>query len=183
MNLHILPPRWRRALEILPRSLHIKTGLILLLIPAIIWLLLTNRDLLHKNETMLKYMRNGRVIQARFDALAAVRDSFSGYVAKPAPKTDPETLKTEHITRLLALISQNGLNTDSYLAETAERDGFLIFRYNIVIIGKFTSLISFYSALTQETPRFYVFSYDTELHQETLTRTGLRVEVPVEKNR
>lgn len=176
--------RARRSLEFLPRTLRIKIILVLALILFSLFMWDANGELMQENQKKYKYIRSEESIRARFDEMVTAKERFAKFTIPIAGDVDTEKIKSDYITLLLDMVGKNNLKTDSYRSEVEEQDGFVMFKYNITIIGDFFDILKFFNRLPglPKGRYFYIRSYDIKLHQETRVRMGLRVEVPGVRN-
>ncbi len=164
-------------LDVLPKPVLLKLGLAVLLVILSLVLYFTNRDLMAENQRMLKFIKNEKRIQAEFDGMIDAEDAFAKFVVPLNETNNRDKVKADNISLLMKIIEKNKLKVDSYHSEVEESDGFVIFKYNVTIMGNFIDSLQFFHRLPKEAPHIYVTTYDIGLHLETMTRMALRVEV------
>lgn len=169
--------RFSETLESVPRPIRLKVLLLLVLVVAAVGLFLTCKDVMKDNSKMLKFIRNEQSLQQRFQSLKADEAAFRRCVADLSKNPDREKLKSQYITRLLEIIRAGNLKVDSYRSEVEEKDGFVLFKYNITIIGTFLDTLAFFQKLPRQAPVVYVDQYKISRHLETQVHMGLLLEV------
>ncbi|UCH94037.1 MAG: hypothetical protein JSV88_27740 [Candidatus Aminicenantes bacterium] len=164
----------------LPKGLIIKVAMVLVLSIIAVLLFYTNKDLMKKNQKMIKYIKNEEVFKRELMHLKKSENQFEKYivkVGKNAANADLEKIKSGYIDELLDMIKKDNLQVDSYRSEIQESDGFAIFKYNITIVGDFIQVLRFLNRLLEQTRHIYVSRYDIRLHISTLVRMGLTVDI------
>lgn len=151
--------------------------LALALVAAVLFFM--NKNLVRENKKMIKYIKNEGAFKQDLNNLKESEDIFSQYIVRveKGNNADRERIKSDYINQLLQLIDTNGLKVDSYRSGIEEKDGFVIFRYNVTIVGEFVRAIVFFSRLREQAKYIYVDKYAAELHRETLIRMALTVEI------
>lgn len=138
-----------------------------------------NKSLVHRNTKMIKYIKNEAAFKQDLENLKKSEALFSRYIApiKNSDKAELERIKSGYIDELLRFIETSGLKVDSYRSEIENKDGFVIFKYDITIVGEFVKVIQFFSRLQEEAKYIFAAKYIIERHRETLTRMALTVEI------
>ncbi len=155
----------------------LKILLVIVLAAAAVFLVYTNKSLVRENKKMIKFINNEQVFQQNLEALETNKTRFAKYVIDIKSGTDLEKIKADYINQLLRLVEISGLKVDSYRSGIEKKDGFVVFKYNVTIVGDFVRAIRFFSLMRKEAPHIYVARYDIRLHLEKLTRMGLTLEI------
>ena len=66
---------------------------------------------------------------------------------------------------------------DSYRSEIEKSEEFVIFKFNITIVGEFIQVLRFFHRLREQAKYMYISSYDIRLHIKTDIRLGLTVHI------
>lgn len=164
----------------LQKGLVIKIVLVLVLAVIAVLLFLTNKDLLKENRKMIKYIKNKEVFKQELKHLRTSENQLEKYLVKierNASDADLEKIKSGYIDDLLDIIKKNDLQVDSYRSEIEKSEGFVIFKYNITIVGEFIQVLRFFYRLLDQAKYIYVSRYDIRLHIKTKIRLGLTVDI------
>lgn len=164
-------------IRVLSGPLFSKTVVSLLLLAAAILLVHNNLELIRENRRMVKFIKNKNVFQANLTALQKNEATFNKLVLTLDKKADLEKLKADHINRLLDIVKSAGMKMDSYNSEIQEKDGWVIFRHNVTLVGDFVNALYFFAQLREHIPYVYVARYDIRRYQDDQIRLGLIVEV------
>ena len=156
----------------------IAAAAVLAIIAAVLFYM--NKNLMLENKKMIKYIKNEAVFKQDLENLRKSEDLFSRYIIriKKGGKADLEKIKADYFNELLRLIETSNLKVDSYRSEIEEKDGFVIFRYDITIVGDFVRVVGFFSRLRKQSAYVYIDKYVAELHREKMIRMALTVEIP-----
>jgi len=157
--------------------IKIAAAVVLLVIAAVLFYV--NKNLMRENKKMMKYIKNEAAFKQDLANLKKSEDLFSQYIVriKKGSKADREKIKSDYINELLGLVETGKLKVDSYRSQVEESDGFVIFKYDITIVGDFVQAIGFFSRLRKEAKYIYVDKYAIELHLEKFVRMALTVEI------
>ncbi len=155
--------------------------LFLLLIIYMSMFLLTNK-IINKNTKMLKYINSGVKIEQNYSNLKSTEKLFSKYILKINNKILLEKTKADYINLILNEIKNNNLENISYQSDLSEKDGFIILKYNVTVIGDFINLINFFSTLKKKNKSIYIKKYDIKLNGDKWIRASIVIEVLGEKN-
>lgn len=169
--------RFAEKFDFIPRPILGKIVLVLVLTVLAIVLFLADKNLVRENKKMLKFIKNEETLRAHFNHLKENEKLFAQYIVDLGKNPDHEKIKSSYITRLMDTLKQNNLKVDSYRSEIEEKDGFVIFKYNITIMGKFIDVVDFFHRLPRNAVNIYVERYEIRLHSEKMVRMGLLVEV------
>jgi hypothetical protein len=164
----------------LQKGLIIKIVLVLVLAVIAVLLFAANKDLLKENRKMIKYIKNQEAYQRDLKLLRTSENQLEKYFVKigeNATDADLEKIKSGYIDNLLDIIKKNDLQVDSYRSEIEKSEDFVIFKYNITIVGEFIRVIRFFHRLLDQAKYMYVYSYDIRLHIKTDIRLGLTVHI------
>ncbi len=164
----------------LQKSLIIKIVLVLVLALIALLLFFANKDLLKENRKMIKYIKNQEVFKRDLKHLRTSENQLEKYIVKigeNAVDADLEKIKSGYIDDLLDIIKKNDLQVDSYRSEIEKSEGFVIFKYNITIVGEFIQVLRFFHRLLDQAKYIYVSRYDIRLHVRTKVRLGLTVDI------
>lgn len=164
----------------LQKGLVIKIVLVLVLAVIAVLLFAANKDLLKENRKMIKYIKNQEVYQQDLKQLRTSENQLEKYVVQigeNAADADLEKTKSGYIDDLLDIIKKNDLQVDSYRSEIEKSEDFVIFKYNITIVGEFIQVLRFFHHLLDQAKYMYVSSYDIRLHIKTDIRLGLTVHI------
>lgn len=157
--------------------IKIAAAVVLVVIAAVLFYV--NKSLMRENKKMIKYIKNEEAFKQDLDNLRKSEGLFSQYIVriKKGNKADREKVKSDYINELLQLVETSNLKVDSYRSQIEEKDGFVIFKYNITIVGDFVQAIRFFSRLQKEAKYIYIAKYNIELYLEKSTRMALTVEI------
>jgi hypothetical protein len=155
----------------------IKIVLVVLLIVTAIILAYSNGQLLQDNKKMIKFINNEEVFKQNLKGLQESEAGIAKNILIIPKDADLEKIKGEYINRLMQMVQRSDLKVDSYRSEIEKKDGFVVFKYNVTIVGDFVQALHFFSLLGNEATNAYVSRYDFQLHQEKMIRLGLTVEV------
>jgi hypothetical protein len=169
--------RFAERIDFIPRPILVKIVLVLVLAAAAAVLFLADKSLVHENKKMLKFIKNEETLRTHFNHLKENEALFAQYIVDLGKNPDQEKVKSLYITRLMDILKHNNLKVDSYRSEIEEKDGFVIFKYNITIMGKFMDVVRFFHRLPRNAVNIYVQRYEIRLHTEKMVRMGLLVEV------
>jgi hypothetical protein len=164
----------------LQKSLIIKIVLVLVLAVIAVLLFAANKGLLKENRKMIKYIKNQEAYQRDLKLLRTSENQLEKYsvkIGENATDADLEKIKSGYIDDLLDIIKKNDLQVDSYRSEIEKSEDFVIFKYNITIVGEFIQVIRFFHRLLDQAKYMYVSSYDIRLHIKTDIRLGLTVHI------
>ncbi len=155
----------------------VKIAIVLILIVTAVVLILTNHNFMRENKRMIKFIAHQDVFKKTLESLEASEAQFAPLFIKIESGADLEKIKNDHINQLLNLVNLSELTVDSYRSEIEKKDGFVIFKTNIVLTGDFIQTIRFFAQMRNDAPQTYVSGYDIQLHQEKFVRIGLIVEI------
>jgi len=162
------------------RGLIIKVILVLCLAVIAVLLFYLNKDLMKNNKKMIKYIKNEDIFKRDLHRLKKYEGQLAEYITKidkDASASDLEKIKSGYIDELLDVIKADDLQVDSYRSEIEKSDGFVIFKYNITIVGEFLQLLRFFNHLLERWKHIFVSGYDIRLHVKSKIRIGLTVNV------
>lgn len=158
----------------------IKLMLVLVLVVIALLLSQANKDLMKENRKMIKYIKNQEVFHRDLKLMRKSESLLEKYIVKIGKNTadaDLEKIKSGYIDDLLDTIKKNDLEVDSYRSEVQKSEGFVIFKYDITIVGDFIQVIRFFYRLLDQFKHIYVSRYDIRLHIRAKVRLGLTVEI------
>lgn len=164
----------------LQKGLIIKISLVLVLAVIAVLLFAANKDLLNENRKMIKYIKNQEVFKQDLKHLRTSENQLEKYLVKieeNASDADLEKIKSGYIDDLLEIIKKNDLQVDSYRSEIEKSEDFVIFKYNITIVGEFIRVLRFFHRLHEQAKYMYVSGYDIRLHIKTDIRLGLTIHI------
>jgi len=164
----------------LQKGLVIRTALVLVLAVIAVLLFVANKDLLKDNRKMIKYIKNQEVFKRDLKHLRTSENLLEKYIVKidkNAADADLEKIKSGYIDDLLDIIKKADLQVDSYRSEIEKSEEFVIFKYNITIVGEFIRVLRFFYRLQEQAKYMYVSRYDIRLHVRTKVRLGLTVDI------
>lgn len=164
----------------LQKGLIIKIALVLVLAIIAVLLFFANRDLVKENWKMIKYIKNQEVFKRDLKHLRTSENQLEKYIVKigkNAADADLEKIKSGYIDDLLDIIKKSDLQVDSYRSEIEKSEGYVIFKYNITIVGEFIQVLRFFHRLLDQAKHIYVSRYDIRLHIKTKIRLGLTVDI------
>ena len=164
----------------LEKGTIIKASLMLVLLVIALLLFYANEDLMKENRKMIKYIKNQEVFQRDLEQLRKSEGLLEKYfikIGKNKSDADLEKIKSGYIDQLLARVKKSDLQVDSYRSEMEKSRGFVIFKYNVTIVGEFVQLLRFFYRLLDQAKHIYVSRYDIRLHLKTKIRMGLAVEI------
>jgi hypothetical protein len=164
----------------IPKGLVIKIAVVLVLALAAFLLFYTNQHRVKENQKMLKYIKNEAAFKQELAQLRANESQFEKYIVKLDNKTadaDLEKIKSGYIDDLLGMIKKDNLQVDSYRSEIEKKEGLVIFKYDITIVGEFIQALYFFNRLLEQHHHIFVSRYDIRLHINTLIRMGLTVDI------
>jgi hypothetical protein len=165
---------WKQTVR---SPLFSKILVVVLLMVAAFLLVRSNLELMRENRRMIKFIKNSEVFEKNMQSLERSEATFSRLVLRVQEGSGLEKLKTDHIDKLLNIVKTSELKTDSYNSEIEKKDGFVIFKTNVTIVGDFVAALRFFALLRQQAPHIYVAQYDIRRHLEKQVRLGLMVEV------
>ena len=164
----------------IPKGLLIKIAVVLTLILIAFLLFYSNQNRIKENQKMIKYIKNEAVFKQDLHQLRTSEDQYEKYIInieKNTAAADLEKIKSGYNDDLLGMIKKNNLQVDSYRSEIEKKEGFVIFRYDITIVGEFIQVLRFFNWLLEQAPYIFVSRYDIRLHINTLIRMGLTVDI------
>jgi hypothetical protein len=164
----------------LQKGLIIRISLVLVLAVIAVLLFASNKDLLNENRKMIKYIKNQEVFKQDLKHLRTSENQLEEHlvkIGKNASDADLEKIKSGYIDDLLEIIKENDLQVDSYRSEIEKSEDFVIFKYNITIVGEFIRVLRFFYRLLEQAKYMYVAGYDIRLHIKTDIRLGLTVHI------
>ena len=162
------------------KGLILKVAGVLILVVIAVLLFYLNKDLIKKNQKMIKYIKNEEVFKEDLLRLQKHEGVLAEFITKIEPNAsdaDLEKIKSGYIDELLDKIKADDMQVDSYRSEIEKSDGFVIFKYNITIVGEFLQLLRFFSHLLEQSKHIYVSGYDIRLHVNTKIRLGLAINI------
>ncbi|MCP5053590.1 MAG: hypothetical protein GY940_40865, partial [bacterium] len=130
-----------------------------------------------ENKKMIKFINNEEVFHKNLEGLQKSEEEFGKYMLKLENGTDLEKVKADHINQLLNMVKASNLKVDSYRSEIEKKDGFVIFKYNVTIVGRFVQTLPFFARVREEAKHIYVSRYDIQRHEERLVRLGVTLEI------
>jgi hypothetical protein len=163
-----------------PKGLMIKIAVVLVLTLIAFLLFYSNKNRVKENQKMIKYIRGEAVFKQDLQRLTASESLFEQYIVKiekNADDADLEKIKSGYIDDLLGMIKKTDLQVDSYRSEIEKKEGFVIFRYDITIVGEFIQVLRFFNRLLEDAHHIFVSRYDIRMHINTLIRMGLTVDI------
>jgi len=162
------------------KGLVIKMVSVVVLAVIAVFLFAANKGLWRENRKMVKYIKNQEVYKASLKALGTSENQLEKYIVKigeNASDADLEKIKSGYIDELLDIIKKTELQVDSYRSEIEKSEDFVIFKYNITIVGDFIQVLRFFHRLQEQASYMYVSGYDIRLHIKTNIRLGLAVDI------
>lgn len=169
--------RFAEKFDFIPRPVLGKILLVLVLAVLAAVLFLSDKTLVRENKKMLKFIKNEETLREHYNHLHKNEAVFAQYIADLDKNPDQEKVKSTYITLLMNIMEKNNLKVDSYRSEVEEKDGFVIFKYNITIMGKFMDIVQFFNSLQRNALNIFVKQYEIRQHSENMVRMGLMVEV------
>ena len=163
-----------------PKGLMIKIAVVLALTLIALLLFYSNKNRVKENQKMIKYIRSEAVFKQDLHRLNTSESQFEKYIVKidkNAADGDLEKIKSGYIDDLLGMIKKGNLQVDSYRSEIEKKEGFVIFKYDITIVGELIQVLHFFNRLLEEAHHIFVSRYDIRLHVNTLIRMGLTVDI------
>lgn len=164
----------------LPKEVVIKGVLVLVLTVAAFGFYYIDKNLVKENQKMIKYIKNEEVFKRNLDILKENENLFRKYIIALEPRAadaELEKIKSGYIDDLLNIIRKQEIQVDSYRSEIEKKDGFVIFKYDITIIGDFVRVLRFFNRLMDGYKHIYVTRYDIRMNVNTLVRLGMTVEI------
>ncbi|MCP5048979.1 MAG: hypothetical protein GY940_17550, partial [bacterium] len=127
----------------------IKVVLVAVLVVVSVLLVYTNQGLVKENKKMIKFINNEEVFRQNLEGLQKSEEEFGKYMLKLENGTDLEKVKADHINQLLNMVKASNLKVDSYRSEIEKKDGFVIFKYNVTIVGRFVQALPFFARVRE----------------------------------
>ncbi len=172
-------------LDAVQGRLLLKVALAALILFFAVQLFYTNQDLAAQNKKMAKYIDNEAAFRRNQKALQKSEALFSRYMVKVDLPTGSdeeranslEKVKSQYIDQLLQLVKSSNLRVDSYRSEVESKEDFVLFKYNVTLLGDFVEIIGFFNRMGTESPFVLVKEYNMKMHLGKQVRMALRVEV------